>query len=572
MLMTRICGVQAALKEQPGAGRPGNQHESIPMHTAAMKPGSAHCTDSGNASSDGGEAVSEVWHAALERQLTEASPAVQLSGCWTEARPGMPSAVTRSQLRAPAWRPAGGAAPGQLQSCEPARDRSAVEHAPILHPLSSHSNRGSKDAEGAGAYAVSCCLDAGVSRSPELRMPELATAGHAGLPSSSTSFEREQMPFFTPVAALQKTEPLRPQASRPANLSRLRVASTCYGSPSQDGRLHAMADEQSQHEALCWEASDSRLMPGQALGSSPCGSSSADVSSSKEGSSSHQESQEALSGQEVTVPPGSSSIHPCKALSGDDGPACSSSRGNWETDVAEWGSPRSCPMPSDSRWPSVSDSSELQQAPTGRQGPEESLQSASSSVGECMTPDSAGRNSLLQSHDIDRGWAGPLLEETASSQPADQQGALRLEEGHSESSHASCRAARTPDGDSMPSPAPGQQPLPLGSASTAHSRITQHASARHLPPASLRGSGGPEGLAGPSSGHGSRAGASAGQGASSSRFWEAPAGALPGQATQSPLPCRPGIETVAGASAARQACLQPREGQPVSGAHAHVLK
>ena len=538
-----------------------------------MKPGSTDCADSNN-SQDGREALPEEWHAALEMQPADASPALQLSGCWTEARPGMPSAVTRSQLRAPAWRPAGGTAPGRLDSCAPVNTLTAAPRAPSLQPQGSHCDRGSSDAEHGRAHdASSVCLEAGMSTSPQPRMPELATAGHAGLPSSRASSEREQTPFFTPGAALPGPEPPSPLVSRPVVSSRLMTASVCHGSLLHDGKPVAMADEQGNAKAVCQDFSDSNLVSEETIWSSPCGSGSADVSSSKEGSSSHQELRESPSGQDSTGPPDSGRTTPCTALSHDDGPAHSSSTGSWATDMAEWGSPGSCPMLSDVSWPSVSDGSELQQTPAARQRPEEPVQSASSSVGECVTPGIEGHDFLLNLHGCDRGRARALLQDTEClSQAATQEEGIPPEKGQAEASHASCCGLQSPDGDSMQSPAPAQQPLPPSLANTAQSCSEGHASAPHLLPASLRGSSSHEGLAGPSSGRGSSASAKAGNRVSSSRFWEAPAGARPGQATQSPLPCRPGTQTVAGSAAARQAYLQAHGRQLVSGEQAHMLE
>ena len=515
--------------------QPASQQDSDHPHSATLNPESTRCTDSSK-SRDSMEALPGVWHAALDVQPAEASPAVQLSGCWTEARPGMPSAVTRSQLRAPAWRPAPSAAPAQLQSCAPSTVCSAAPHAASPSHKSSHSDQGLSGGEGDGQQAISIApLESRTGMSPLAWRPKVA-ASQAELHCSRAPREREETPFFTPVAALPKPEPHNAPYGASAGTSRLGAAADSHSGFLQVDTPHVTVDGQSQSHAKAStdvsERSEHMLDPGS------CGSSSSGAMSSRKGGSSHQQLEEDLSRQEDATLAGSDSAGPCKATHVDADPALSSSssRDSWETDMAECGSPGAYLLSSSVGRLSALDSSGLQQTPPNEEAPQQALTPAASSIGECATPDFASHDPLPWAGDSVRWQALALGQDTESSCQANVQGrAWSPVQSPVDSSHASCCAAQLPADSSMQNPV--QQALPLGPANNAHSSPAQPASAVQHSLRDAQNSSSHEDLMERSITHGSCPSARAGNWMSDSGFWEAPAWALPGQAMQSPQPC-----------------------------------
>ena len=555
--------------KQHHPGQPATQQDSDHAQSAVRNLESTHCTDS-NTLLDSVEVLADEWHAALDVQPSEASPAVQLSGCWTEARPGMPSAVTRSQLRAPAWRPARGAMPAHLQGCAPSALPSAVPHAANPQLQSSHSDQGSSEAEGRGPQASSlACKTSGTVMSPLAWMPEVA-ASQAELPSSRASFKREETPFFTPVAALPKPEPRIPPCSSSASTIRVEAALGRRSDLLQVGTSHATADAQLQSHTEASPDVKGRSEP--KLNSDSCGSSSSCALSSRRAGSSHQQLQEDLSRQEDAARAGTSNTGPYRAMrvSADPVLSSSSSRDSWETDMAECGSSGGHPLPFSIGCSSALKSSELQQTPPRQRVPEQALTSAPSSTGECATPNMAGHTPLSASDHDDSWQAFALVQDTESSCQAAVQGrAYSTVHSLADSSIATCRAAQPPAANSMQGLIPMQRALALAPADNAHSSPAQPASAVQPPSRGLQDSS-HEDLTQDSVAYGSCPSSRAGKWGSDSRFWEAPAGALPGQATQSPLPCGRGVSALLGSSAGPKACAQTRDPENVSGKQAHA--
>ena len=561
--------MQAMLK-QPHPGQPAAQQDSDPANSAMLDPESTCCTESSH-SRDSLEALQEVWHAALDVQPAEASPAVQLSGCWSEARPGMPSAVTRSQLRAPAWRPAGSAMPAQLQRLAPSTVSSAVPHAASPQIPSSHGDRGSPEAEGGGRQAISlACLESGTGMSPLARMPEVA-ASQAKLPYSRVLHEREETPFFTPVAALPKPEPQKAPCSSSAGTSRLKAASGCHSGLLQLGTPYAMTDKQSQSQT---EASpDICGRSEHTLNPSSCSGSSSGAMSSREGGSSHQRLQKNASGQEDPHLAGSISIGPCEAthVEADPAQSSSSSRDSWETDMAECGSSGAHSLPSSTGCSSALDSLELQQTPPGQTGPEQALTPVPSSIGECATPDMAGHDPLPQAGDSISWPALALVQDIEASCRAVVQGRA-YSPVHSlvDSSDASCHAANPPADSSTRDLIPKQKALPLGPADFAHSSPAQPVSALQDSSRGMQDSSSHETLMQDSVNYGSCPSPRAGNWVGNSPFWEAPAGALPGQATQRPLPCGPSISAPLGSFEGEKVYAEAQDPEIDSGKQLHT--
>lgn len=466
----------------------------------------------------------------------------------------MPSAVTRSQLRAPAWRPAGGAAPAQPQSRTPARTYLAVPHAASPHFLHSQADSGVSDVDGGGPHTASpACLIAGTGTSPPVLMPEVSTARIGKLPCTSTRAlcDREETPFFTPEAALLKSNVLSPCDSSSAGIGRSDAASLCHNGSLPAGTPHALAHRQALEETLCQASSIAQLMPELTPAPTSWGGSSVAIKSSREGSGAHGDTEE----QSGCI--GSDSTGSCKAGHDVAGSAhsCSSNAGSWDTDMAEWGSSGPHLQSPDTAWSPVSDHAVLQQTPLRQRAPEQSLLSAPSSVGECVTPDMASCDQPPLAGDSSRRQARMTLHSPASSCQAAVIGAWIGEQIQAEGSHASFRASQSPAEDSVQSPSPVQPAQLPCSADSARSSSARPASPEHVPLVVL---------------HGSCLSASAGSWASDSRFWEAPAGALPGQATQSPLPCQPGMNTMPMSSAASKACPQAQGPQHLPGEQAHL--
>ena len=502
------------------------------------------------------EALPEDWHAALQMQPAEASPAAQLSGCWTEARPGMPSAVTRSQLRAPAWRPAGGAAPAQPQSCTPAKLCVAVPLAASPRPLYSQADSRASDADGGGPHtAAPACLIAGTGASLPVQMPEVSSISTEDLQCTRPRAicEREETPFFTPGAALPESELLSPHNSSSAGASRPDAAADRHSGVLQAGTPRALAAGQAQQETPCWASPNPQVVPEPILKTTPWGGSSADAKSSREGSGLHQNVEEQF-GHAGSDSTGSSGARHCVADSAHSS-SSSSSGGSWDTDVAEWGSSGAHPQSPDKAWSAMPDNAQLQRTPSRQRAPGELLTSAPSSMGECITPDMTSCDQLPQAGDRERREARLTPHSTESSCRANVQGAQTAGQTQAEGLHASCCAAQSPADDSMLSPAPVQPAQPLCSADGARSSSAQPASAEHVSLAGL---------------HGSCTSARAGSRLRDSCFWEVQAGALPGQATQSPLPCQPRMNAMPMDSAARKACSQPQGPQHLLGKQAQL--
>ena len=121
----------------------------------------------------------------------EASPAVWQSGCWTEARPGMASAVALGRLEVPGWRPAGSATlPQQHHSSATAQGAAAAADA---------ADAGHRHGPLGGA---GMSVNQAEGLSPSARRPEHGIISQRTRQCSSLTLEREETPFFTPLPAV----------------------------------------------------------------------------------------------------------------------------------------------------------------------------------------------------------------------------------------------------------------------------------------------------------------------------------------------------------------------------------
>ena len=137
----------------------------------------------------------------------EASPAVWQSGCWTEARPGMASAVALGRLEVPGWRPAGSAAPPQ-QHHRSAMAQDAPAAADAADAGHRHGSLGGADMS----------VDQAKGLSPSARRPEHGSISQATGRCRSPTLEREETPFFTPLPAVPASWASHVYASEAAEL------------------------------------------------------------------------------------------------------------------------------------------------------------------------------------------------------------------------------------------------------------------------------------------------------------------------------------------------------------------
>lgn len=289
----------------------------------------------------------------------------------------MPFAVTRSQLRLPAWRPGGGHAPPQLQ-----RQPSAITPA-------------AQQARGQGGLGCTEALAAARSggeegeSSPAVRL-EASTSSSAALQSGRAVFEREETPFFTPLAALPSFR-FAPASSAAAasSLSRLAPCSGPFDTAVQDGNVPAASSARAQSQPLEPDASGpisgTELSPAADARAGKCNKSDA------EGSSASEELQETASpscgnARKSSLHQISSNMQSEAGHSGVD--ATSSSSGSaWPSDMADWGSPEALFCLS-GRERSPHDSGNGERSVHSRQrAHEQACMSAASSMGECTGPD-----------------------------------------------------------------------------------------------------------------------------------------------------------------------------------------
>ena len=195
--------MQAVLKQQRPIGRtPAMQQDCTSAQGADPEPS---FTLGGRFS--GGPP--EEWHDALAAQHDDESPAVHISGCRTEARPGMFAG------QAPAWRAdSGGTLPARGQACTPAAIPSAVMQAGEACLSLSQQTELRDSAESSEATPAS----AAEGQSPCLEPETGLSAAHA---CSGARGEREETPFFTPMAAIPTFRLSQPAASSTATLSNL---------------------------------------------------------------------------------------------------------------------------------------------------------------------------------------------------------------------------------------------------------------------------------------------------------------------------------------------------------------
>ena len=170
--------VQALLKErlsppvQQGLSCTARQNAGLPTST---------CSSDSKAMPEHGETEGAA----------EASPSVWQSGCWTEARPGMASAVALGRLEVPGWRPAGSPAPPQ-QDHRAAMAQGAPAAADAADAGHRHGPLG-------GAYKS---VGQAEGLSPSARRPEHGSIRQGTGRCRSPTPEREETPFFTPLPAV----------------------------------------------------------------------------------------------------------------------------------------------------------------------------------------------------------------------------------------------------------------------------------------------------------------------------------------------------------------------------------
>ena len=173
----------------------------------------------------------------------EASPAVWQSGCWTEARPGMASAVALGRLEVPGWRPAGCAAPPQ-QHHRSAMTQGAPAAADAAGAMHRHGPLGVADKSVKQAEELS----------PSARRPERGSDGQGMGRCRSPTPEREETPFFTPLPTVPASwaghvsgseAPVLMTSARP-RLSELKTSSRGHGTRPQEAPIEECPEVQLQ--------------------------------------------------------------------------------------------------------------------------------------------------------------------------------------------------------------------------------------------------------------------------------------------------------------------------------------
>ena len=193
--------MQAVLKQQRPIGRtPAVQQDSASTQGAGPEPSFAL-----GGSFSGGPP--EEWRDALAAHHVDESPAIHISGCRTEARPGVFAG------RAQAWRPGSGdALPAQCQACTAAATPLAAMQAAKARLNLSQQARLRDSAESSEAALSS----AAEGRSPCIEPEAGLSAAHA---CSGARGGREETPFFTPMAAIPSFRLSQPAASSTATSS-----------------------------------------------------------------------------------------------------------------------------------------------------------------------------------------------------------------------------------------------------------------------------------------------------------------------------------------------------------------
>ena len=658
MQNNEILSLQAMLKQQ----QPSDMRSSATqqqLRPAKIKESSALQDASGD--------MLDKWHAAIETQPIEASPAIVLSGYWTEARPGMPSVVTRSQLRAPVWHPPGGPMSGQLQHSTPAAPSSGLQRATSPYLNDECSSKRCPELKGPGASAASA------SPSPPTMRQHHSSASDVAHTCSSAGYEREETPFFTPLAALPavvstaalSARPSRPMASLDPDDTGLQngrqnlLSDVQVQSQRKSSREHSQPREepQKQNEGASLQYTDSGHESDQQV-ESPLEASqrrrcSEDAERRGGSDLSHTLQESLVAGQDDGRQRHKNVVcsdRPCKAIC-DDADAVhthhsSSSSSSWDTEMAAKGSSRVHFLSSEKGSATAHGKSELQATPSSSRRPEQEAASTHSSMGECVTPDMVGHQLSPpvnrgvpacelpypeQGHVLGACATGAAHYSIALHDPAQKlssmgmqgkdshAGSAYLSDGQSISSsmQKKCLMRHTPSlcpAEAVQSPtAPPESTWQMSSVgsqgSSGHvdlsdisnrqrsssgrqsavlphltssepsvgaacSPLTQPGSAQQRSSVGLQGSSGTvdslDVRSDQKSSSSSLRCVRAGGRVWDSSFWEVPAGALPGQATQSPLSSRPGPEAASARAPALCPSSQLMGPRLVSGKHAQV--
>ena len=181
----------------------------------------------------------------------EASPAVWQSGCWTEARPGMASAVALGCLEVPGWRPAGSATPPQQHHCS-----TTAQGAPAAADAADAGHRHGP-LGGAGTS-----VDQAEGLSPSARRPEHSIISQQTGQCRSPTLEREETPFFTPLPAVAASWAAHVRASEAPLLM------TSTRSPLSELSNCSMGDRTCAQNAAAGETPEAELQadPGHIIG------------------------------------------------------------------------------------------------------------------------------------------------------------------------------------------------------------------------------------------------------------------------------------------------------------------
>ena len=283
----------------------------------------------------------EEWHDALAAQHVDESPAVHISGCRTEARPGMFAG------QAPAWcAGSGDTLPAQCQACTPAAIPSAVIQAAEAG-LSLSQQTGLRDCAESSEAAASSAAE---GRSPCLEPGAGLSAAHS---CSGARGEREETPFFTPMAAIPTMRLSQPAASSTATSSNFsypfkHACSDSTPLPSSRGQMSA-AQPQSRLSSL--SGPDDLSLEGgldQRTSLAERGDSSGLLDSAGAGGLRADGSPQCLPHTDSaaaceTAQQKSASKPPntfCRGIDGTaDGMSSISGSCSWQSDMADWGSP-----------------------------------------------------------------------------------------------------------------------------------------------------------------------------------------------------------------------------------------
>ena len=181
----------------------------------------------------------------------EASPAVWQSGCWTEARPGMASAVALGCLEVPGWRPAGSATPPQQHHCS-----TTAQGAPAAADAADAGQRHGP-LGGAGTS-----VDQAEGLSPSARRPEHGIISQRTGQCSSPTLQREETPFFTPLPAVAASWAAHVRASEAPLLM------TSTRSPLSELSDSSMGDSTCAQNTAAGETPEAELQadPGHIIG------------------------------------------------------------------------------------------------------------------------------------------------------------------------------------------------------------------------------------------------------------------------------------------------------------------